>query len=151
MGSFSFNTILSIMTNEQAKQEAIKKAYGEHWERVKNKVRASSDARISGYSLPQDVGMPSHSIVQYDWKDDDWRPMELRGIEDNNGWIRIEPDGSNLPESGLYKVVSMHYSEPLISKFAKGNNTWIPINTEDRRIISVTHYKPIKEELKPVY
>lgn len=34
----------------------------------------------------------------------------LIGIEDNNGWVLIEPDGSNLPNDGFYEfLVSKEY------------------------------------------
>lgn len=90
------------MTNQEAKQEAIKKAWDKNYDLVKDRLYGGwYDAEINekpllfGYKM-EDV---EHSTSSYMF-----RPISLNGIHDNNGWIRIEPDGSNLPikSNGLY-------------------------------------------------
>ena len=83
------------MTNEKLKQESIKNAYGEYWEQCKIDENGWCDyddwLNFIGQSIYYDL---------FDWK---MRPKSLFGIDNNNGWIRIEEDGSNLPkQSGEY-------------------------------------------------
>lgn len=99
----------SIMTNEQAKQEAIKKAWIYLIDEIPYKLREkqiNQDGYLTTIESPanlcvrQDLCSKIHNII--DWEM--WRPKTLDYIDDNNGWIRIEPDGSNLPTSGNFRV-----------------------------------------------
>ena len=84
------------MTNLEAKQEAIKKAYGEYWELVKDLVRTDG-------SLSEPVWIGSDIDIDYDdFSTGYFRPKSLKGIENNNGWIRIESE-ADLPEKEFYK------------------------------------------------
>lgn len=74
----------------------------------------------------------------------------LIGINDNNGWILIEPDGSNLPNdnNSMYHLGYMSYD----NKFIKLKSTVYYQRVKDYFLKHrITHYKPIKEELKPIY
>lgn len=89
-----------------AKQEAIRKAYGDLYERYKN--------RISQYSGWLELDNLFMSREDYDLRDNEvlefknergnycFRPKSLQGIENNNGWTVA--DVSNLPTEGVFNV-----------------------------------------------
>ena len=82
------------------KQKAIKEAYGEHWETVKDYVdengwiytQTKHFNNISGLSHSNLQTTPFNSEMEYYW-----RPKSLQGIETNNGWIKIESE-ADLPK-----------------------------------------------------
>lgn len=76
-----------------------------------------------------------------------WRPKSLDRFEDNNGWTRIDPDGSNLPKDEAVKYRCAHFIDGIVTytDFMCEN---VKINFY-RKVI--THYKPIEQELLPIY
>lgn len=83
------------------------------------------------------------STVLGSWR----RPIALRGIETNNGWIRIKKDNT-IPTGGeLYKIGNLT------------NERWIEFggsfSAKDVEIFylkgEISHYRPITENLKPFY
>lgn len=149
------------MTNEQAKQEAIKKAYGDKWQLVKSLTPNSKDSNdaydlySNGYfnikRLYQHIGSANAPIFDLELFDFDGkyiRPKSLNDFHNNNGWIRIEPDGSNLPEI---------YLESIFFKTIKINGDISTETIPDYLLYHlfksglITHYKPIEPELKPIY
>lgn len=133
------------MTNEQAKQEAIKKA----WEAlgINNLRDADKNGFIADWKFSVDFFNQHESKIER-YKIDGLeliRPLSISGIEDNNGWIRIEPDGSNLPVLGKYKWIlgsDLIYEETFDPK----NPTHVK-----EFLYAYTHYKPITPELKRIY
>lgn len=165
------------MTNEQAKLEAIKKSWGNLWEQLCDNgkkyalennglstpyyfnAKDPNDFTMGGKSAnyfdcinSTDIdleyfGIPTHSLV----------PKSLLPIENNNGWIRIEPDGSNLPNNSLdckmivsgLKGIKIGWFDTFLSKekptflYKENKQIWEYKN--------VTHYKPIEVELMPIY
>ena len=122
------------MTNLEAKQEAIKKAYSEYY------IHADKNGWIR-YLIycPSDLG-----IENYDDMDGFWRCKSLQGIENNNGWIRIES------EDDLPKVQDSFYicfkNGEIIQRYFIPNNKH---SKEDWR--NITHWQPIEKPLKPLY
>lgn len=153
-----------MKTNEEAKQEAIRRAYFNKWEFVKdfcddegwitNKWIAHGVSKGVSY---EDAGYESKDVQfkQYNSSDNSWRLKYLSAIDTNNGWTRIEPDGSNLPSQDTNtKCISSGrvynaYYEAEYKKF----NTDLDIHGEYLVLsfLEVTHYKPIKEEPKYIY
>lgn len=78
------------------KQKAIEKAYGEHWEAVKDYV--DENGFVDSIHFP-------HGRLVADFGDNNGelacdflvRPKSLQGIETNNGWIKIESE-ADLPK-----------------------------------------------------
>lgn len=147
------------MTNEQAKQEAIKKAYGEHWDKVSE--FCDSDGWITnkwvahGVSVGidyEDAGFSFEKISckQFNSSDNTWRLKSIYSILNNNGWIRIEPDGSNLPTDGkeLYKVGKL-YEDGYFRPHPNPVSLHILKTRFETGVIN--EYKPITPELPPVY
>jgi len=142
------------MTNQEAKQDAIKKAYGDKWELVKDHAR-DFDGSVLTFPFLMDEGHEDdgffynqlgfnrnelNTYIGGDMEPSRWRPLILDDIEDNNGWIRIEPDGSNLPKSGEYRWL-----------FESGSMSNFYYEPGDIMSTKLTHYKPMKPELKPIY
>lgn len=122
------------MTNLEAKQEAIKKAYGEYF------IHADKNGWIRHLMYcPSDLG-----IENYDEMDGFWRCKSLQGIEDNNGWSVIPNINDKEIEKGQYWVMYpngfievAYYDSTMESyKFWK---------------LNFTYYQPIEKPLKPIY
>ena len=122
------------MTNLEAKQEAIKKAYGEYF------IHADKNGWIRHLMYcPSDLG-----IENYGEMDGFWRCKSLQGIEDNNGWSVIPSIHDKEIEKGQYWVMYpngfievAYYDSTMESyKFWK---------------LNFTYYQPIEKPLKPIY
>ena len=126
------------MTNLEAKQEAIKKAYGEYY------IHSDINGWMRfGMYCPTDLG-----IENYDEMDGFWRCKSLQGIENNNGWIRIESE-ADLPKEG------MHHSILLDSECINGYRNYDVIvfyEVSSRyRKKEISHYQPIEKPKPPIY
>lgn len=129
------------MTNLEAKQEAIKKAYGEYWENVKDYV--DNDGWINN-SIPKfTFGQLKNLDLEYK-NDVFFRPKSLQGIENNTGWIKIES------EDDLPKVQDSFYvcfkNGEIIQRYFIPNNKH---SKEDWR--NITHWQPIEKPQPPIY
>lgn len=136
------------MTNEQAKREAIKKAYGKYPFAQRAISLMYENGYIEHYYTDNEMNLYSDLFEVNGYGR--FRLKELSSIENNNGWIRIEPDGSNLPtETGYYDFRdfnSERNGKPLNPVYWHKNATKIGWFIE-----VYTHYKPITPELKPIY
>ncbi|WP_395762364.1 hypothetical protein ACH34C_07100 [Elizabethkingia anophelis] len=96
--------------NSQNKQQAIKAAYGEHWEKVKNYVEDNGWIELYSYNCYTDTvytdlteDLPFLKELGYERKYFNnghthyVRPKSLFGIETNRGWTRIESE-EDLPK-----------------------------------------------------
>lgn len=148
------------------KLECIQKAYGNNWDRVKDFVSEDGyvEFKIIGHSRSN--GMDYEEDFQYtkfqveviqDFSHGQflWRPKELKGIENNNGWIKIFDENKiNLPPtvSSKYEVV-FHNTRIGYAEYIP-NNRWFTEHNDYPRsteTVGITHFrKPIKHEL-PVY
>lgn len=95
------------MTNLEAKKEAIKKAYGEYWEQLttKSKQIALLNNGWLHYDLITDDTGTLLNCIEMERDIDYYRPKSLKGIENNNGWIKIESE-ADLPKD--YNVSEFH-------------------------------------------
>lgn len=139
-----------IMTNKEAKEKAIREAWGKYWDEVKDNVIGMgtycgwADNDVIHYN--EDLGCDSKNF-EFITTTGLYRPKQLSGIENNNGWIRIEPDGSNLPDRGAdgdYKA----YNEKDKTYENHWNKNGIRALFKEKKI---THFKPIKEEKPPIW
>lgn len=144
-----------MMTNEEAKQEAIRKAFCDKWDlftdEYKNhlltkkhwvdmSIKYGALSGLNYYKSPTPQILTYNNEIEINCEF--WRPISLKGIEDNNGWTRIEPDDSNIPtEPDTYMGYSPTVGEvrccktSLKSLFKNGTITHFRIYTE--------HHKPI--------
>lgn len=79
------------------KQEKIQEAYGEYWEQVKDYV--DENGWITTWDLVSYLGVIPKDGFKVKIKgkkikhqDNLHRPKSLKGIENNNGWIKIESE-----------------------------------------------------------
>lgn len=163
------------MTNEQAKQEAIKKSVNDYYDNyplVKPYVQGNGYFPITnGYisNLNDDVkafyksldGVDYLQAEDHEKYNSHFRPKELSkiiaNVETNNGWIRIEPDGSNLPKKDIdcHIIIKSSGNVRVTRFYLKNFKGWNNVFTSDHVIgvgwENVTHYKPIEKELLPIY
>lgn len=136
------------------KQERIQIVYGIHWNKIKDTV--NDDGWSTEKLTYTETDGETCDVFAYDCQDFNgktlYRPYELRGVENNNGWLEINEN--TVFDPGLYWFVcdryffgkkhtfSVHYIEKGYSKFYQSND-----NT-----IKFTHYKKISEPTKlPLY
>lgn len=126
------------------KQEKIKEAYGECWEKVKNNVTENGWIDTRFFSL-KDSGIKyiqskSHEGLTLVFSH---RPLSLQGIENNNGWTKIESENDLPKKSGHYWV-------------KRGNEICTnyiiyPESYSLAFIKHLTHYQPIQKPEPPIY
>ena len=136
------------MTNLEAKQEAIKKAYGKYWEELKDYIDDKGWFNMFQYLLKINK---YRNFAGIEWKskcsctDNELvRPESIYRIELNNGWIRIES------EDDLPKVQDSFYvcfkNGEIIQRYFIPNNKH---SKEDWR--NITHWQPIIKPKPPIY
>ncbi|HYD92348.1 MAG TPA: hypothetical protein VEA37_12775 [Flavobacterium sp.] len=134
------------------KQDVIKKAYqdaGVDWELVKDYVDDNGWINIAHHTFTDEVfNLIKSFLRECDIKGAlEYRPKSLAGIEDNNGWITIEGEDTNIlpTEKGDYFGL---YPDGSISCFF-----FNPEDDFDRELFltELTHWQPIIKPSKPLY
>lgn len=134
---------LTQHTMETKKQEAIRLAYGNHWEKLKKYV--DNDGLLSkmvfsktgvSYEEVSDIDFIHYGITTA-------IPKSLQNIETNNGWISIESE-EDLPKGiGMHEyVVDGKVSDHLM------NSAQIKICWQDG---IVSHYKTVQKSQPPIF
>lgn len=126
------------------KEEAIKNAYGENWDKVKAHIDEMGWIDISianrlslefTCALDKELYSPMTGI---------FRPKSLRGIETNNGWIYCSDYG--LPnEDGDY-FIEDRYGRIKSFEFRKNDQDYMEIWRNQ-----ILCYRPITKPLKRIY
>lgn len=136
------------------KEEKIKEAYGDLWEKVKDNI--DTDGFVQFKIISHGVTNKMH----YEWDFDldylsvetsgyspdiKWRPVSLSGIETNNGWTKIESE-EDLPKHmiGCDFIVS---GIGFCGYFVDGNF----YEATGRLRKNVTHYQPFEKRKYPIY
>lgn len=128
------------------KQEKIQEAYGQHWEIVKDYVDNNGQCDKLSLFKFTNLRYNDFDCLFIHTANNYMLPKSLQGIEDNNGWIKIESE-NDLPNDEMDNywlsngdhVYNYVYSSDEIEWEYKSN----PNN--------FTHYQPIKKPLKPLY
>lgn len=129
------------MTNEQAKQKAIQEAWGQLY--TNYPVDQDGWGKVSLYLI---MDFPKH-VFDYKSAGDIFflvRPIALQGIDDNNGWTRIESEADLPKTSGRVEFITR-----------KGNRTTYeffcaPTLGDDRDMMKMfSHWR--KEPDSPIY
>lgn len=125
------------MKNLEAKQEAIKKAYGEYWEDVR---RCIDEKGWCSFNLK--TYFKEDLIDSKVYRDKFlYRPKSLKGIENNNGWIKIDDFVKYTNET--FWLFNSHINDLYQGQLF--DDDMFPINRY------ATHYQPIEKPLKPIY
>lgn len=149
-------------TSEQLKNEAIRKAWiaeigEEAFELLHSQIR-HEDGGLSVIGefdlIKQTREILGEKLQETDKFKFDGRNLylvALSGIENNNGWTRIEPDGSNLPiEYGEYECVLKWINQPMRRLFFRCGGSDDAENTK-YWLETVSHYRPIEVFKKPIF
>jgi len=120
------------------KQEKIREAWGEHFEAVKNHVDENgwiytrNFIFYCGFEYDEKGFGATHRI----------RPKSLAGIENNNGWVKIE----NKEDFPKIDFITQYW-------FFDGASTWISTFTLEMKLgrVKITHYQPIIKPKPPIY
>lgn len=120
------------------KQKAIEKAYGEHWESVKDYVDENGWIKDTNRDRFSDLEFHKTKYLM--------RPLSLQGIETNNGWIKIESED-------IYDdwFTAWVFSEGIILYATWNPNQEYWLGTDMCLIENVTHYQPIVKPQNPIY
>lgn len=143
------------MTNQEARWQAIVGAYGDKWQLVKD--FCNEDGWITdkwiGHGFSKGVSyetcgfkISEVSFKQYNSFDNTWMLTKLCSLNYNNGWTRIESDGSNLPDNNCFDDISFltYFKGDTIKASANG----VRILFNNNR---ATHYMQIHDTPNPIY
>ncbi len=132
------------------KQEAIEKSYREtkfDWDTDQKLVNENGECEFLHFSY-KEMGYKSFDDFSEDFitTNNDyyyWIPRSIKGIQDNNGWIKIE-DG--LPDDyGDYKVLSNGH------EYVAGFSHDMGVFHYSDHEIGVSHWKKYIPDPKPLY
>lgn len=146
-----------------AKAEAIRKAYGEYWNQLDELSQKNALVEYGwlDFEVIRKTGLAEllfngrittsiyHIPLENDTIDRDfYRPKSLQGIENNNGWIRIESEEDLPKESGWFEVENNNPDVIFYtSSFAVDLDDLIELYEDG----SITHYKRAERSEKPIY
>lgn len=136
------------------KQEKIKEAYGAYWESVKLLTDENGFICQSTLFFPETPMMDKMEIQVKPFPPDGrcyWRPMVLKGIENNNGWIKIESEDDLPKDNGSYFTKTNYCKETIERDYPIFTKS---MSIEDERkwwLENITHYQPIIKPNEPLY
>lgn len=138
---------------ENKKEEAIRRAYGEYWDKLfkyQQKDIVSRDGWFNCYNARRGRNesifyeIKNNIECVYDFDNDDLIPTVIENIWNNNEWIRIESE-DDLPKDR--RALLWVYTD-------RGNiynyffySTWFSINELEK----VVAYQPIVKPKPPIY
>jgi hypothetical protein len=130
------------------KQEKIKQAYGSDFKRCKPDENGwTHQGKV--FCPTTEIGKSKReiqtrgSVIRINNSNVWWRPIELKGIETNNGWVKINSD-DDLPTLFVDCYALLKTNKIF---------TFEDVSENDIRLIKLhaTHYKLIEKPLPPVY
>lgn len=131
------------------KEEKIKEAYGEHYEKIKDYIYSDGWLDKLVFAVT-DISYEDVAVQPFVHPPGTFcRPKSLEGIENNNGWIKIESE-SDLPKE-KFNYSFVYCLKPEIISSVQNNivrNDQLEELFEDEWI---THYKPVTKSAAPIY
>jgi hypothetical protein len=140
----------------KTKEEVIKDAYGEYWEQIKDNLW--KDGWVEEFNVLPEIRKSLSDFCDYknlrfsqvgNHMIRGYRPKSLQGIEDNNGWIKIESENDLPKEDCKCWVVTESYSTCLALFLSDTKRFW-ELADLDFRLLP-THYKILEEPKPPLY
>lgn len=131
-----------------SKEEKIKQAFGKSWNKLTDsmqehilKVHHWVDRSQNRMNLsPEDLGFNEQTECEVHCEF--WRPIQLKGIETNEGWIKIESEEELPKESWNYWIMQSDNRVQTMKEYDD--------NKKYYNIIA-THYQPIVKPKPPIY
>jgi len=123
------------------KQEKIQETYGELY----NEVIPDKNGWIDFDKIPDNLYLLGFEAIKYSEPENNFtttllRPKSLQGIENNNGWIKIESDLPEETECHFYDIKNKDYWTAMVDEFGD-----FAYSTK------ATHYQPITKPQPPIY
>lgn len=130
------------------KEEKIKEAYGRFYK--PEKYHFSVNGWVDLNEWPEyEVGKLIDEI-DMEFREYSARPKYLQGIENNNGWTRIESE-DDLPKDENIVEFWVYDDEEIVSaKFMYESKRWYHDVNLNLRLFP-THYQPIEKPKPPIY
>lgn len=131
----------------KTKQEVIREAWGDLFEKYKDRIDSEGFLHYKSHSKYLEA-REALGGIHFHPSRYAFRPDSLIRIENNNGWTRIESKDDLPTEKGKYKVV--------IRGRDFSSHWWIfdmyhPEYDHDRWVRCYSHYKGVEEEKPPIY
>jgi hypothetical protein len=133
------------------KQQAIINAYGDYYEDIKDTI-IDNGWCIPTKDLLDCISMDTKEFhMVFGSPDIYYRPKSLRGIETNNGWIKIESEADLPEQGGDYDIVINGVMKTGV--YCKNNKWMVESNdyTKTTQEYQISHYKPIVKPNPPIY
>ena len=126
------------------KQEKIQESYGEYFDLCAPEMNNGWSVKRKGIGFEK---LKKQIELQYNQSHNAYafRPKLLQGIENNNGWIKIENE-KDLPKEDCDCMLYFSDSEIRCDRFLFNHK-----NFRTTHYRYVTHYKPIKKPQPPIY
>lgn len=130
------------------KEEKIKEDWGKCYDELKNNIDNDGwidSAFTSDLEIDLDV---KDGFDRYGTASSFIRPKSLQGIENNNGWIKIESEADLPKDNGLidyhvFKLTNQYKHIRATYKNIEVSKLW----EQDE----ITHYQPIEKPKPPIY
>ena len=131
-----------------AKQEAMRKAYGDRYEDLKHSINndgvyIGDTNEISDSEFKEWDFIASAKPMKEGKLISGSRPKSLQGIENNRGWIRIDSEEDLPSEQGVYWVYTVDDNKQL-----RDSADFLRNGKLNKYF---THYQPIVKPEKPIY
>ncbi|MGV0964927.1 hypothetical protein [Empedobacter falsenii] len=126
-----------------SKEEKIKEAWGEYWNKLPNEVQEKA-LKNNGF-----VSQYFEDLLTIDKRERklfEIRPKSLQGIETNNGWVKVESEDDLPKEEGFYLVFNKIHKAIEVDYINYDNESH-----EERWIEFNSHYQPIEKPKQPIY
>lgn len=133
------------------KEQKIQEAFGESWNLLSHSMqqhilnvhhwvdRSRNRMNLSPKDLNFDESTECEVHCEF------WRPIQLKGIENNNGWIKIENE-KDFPTKDDSDYWIIKNGKVQMFHWAKGETlnsvVWLSI---------ISHYQPIDQPKPPIY
>lgn len=134
---------------ETKEQKALRLAWGEHWEKVKDKIIFGSWVDNDDIEDSELRIWVKENCETADIPDVIWRPKSLSGFESNNGWISLENNEQIIPDEvdKLYFVGTMFESGFQQRGGILSHSGLLSVLEYEKH----THYKKIDKPKPPIY
>ena len=126
------------------KQEIIKKEYGDNFESCK----PDENGWCNEHKFIVAFGFFNEDYDETNHQRDKIRLKSLQGIEDNNGWIKIESESDLPKEKGNFYTMDRFYETNPCMEFFDPDNL---VSMNERWMYRFTHYQPIIKPKPPIY
>lgn len=126
------------------KQEIIQQAYGFCWDILKDYI--NENGFVDCVKNKKISLIPYFEVSELEFNGNEIRPKSLKGIENNNGWIKLDAKVDLPKETGQY--LTRRANGIIITEWFYNNNlSWYLW----KDCYSITHYQPIIKPREPLY